>query len=54
MDRGLICYPGGGTADGVKGDHILLAPAFIIEEAQIKELVELLGGAIDAALEQVC
>ncbi len=54
MDRGLICYPAGGTADGVKGDHILLAPPFIIEQAQIEELVNLLGGAIDAALEQVC
>ncbi len=50
MDLGLICYPGGGTADGIKGDHILLAPPFIIEEAQIEELVDLLGAAIDAAL----
>ncbi|MEE9317731.1 MAG: aspartate aminotransferase family protein [Rhodospirillales bacterium] len=50
MDLGLICYPGGGTADGVKGDHILLAPPFIIEESQIDELVDLLGAAIDAAL----
>ena len=50
MDLGLICYPGGGTADGVRGDHILLAPPFIIEEAQVEELVDLLGQAIDAAL----
>jgi hypothetical protein len=50
MDLGLICYPGGGTADGIKGDHILLAPPFIIEEAQVEELVDLLGAAIDAAL----
>lgn len=50
MDLGLICYPGGGTADGVRGDHILLAPPFIIEEAQVEELVDLLGAAIDAAL----
>ena len=51
MDRGLICYPGGGGADGVRGDHVLLAPPFIIEEAQIRDLVDILGDAIDAAID---
>ncbi len=54
MDRGLICYPGGGTADGVRGDHILLAPPFIIIEAQIRDLVNILGDAIEAALADAC
>ncbi len=54
MNRGLICYPGGGTADGVRGDHVLLAPPFIIEEAQIRDLVEILGDAIDAAFAEAC
>ena len=54
MDKGLICYPGGGTADGTKGDHVLLAPPFIIEEPEIEELVGLLGDAIDAALAEAC
>lgn len=48
---GLICYPMGGTIDGVRGDHILLAPPFIIEDAQINELVEKLGGAIENAID---
>jgi adenosylmethionine-8-amino-7-oxononanoate aminotransferase len=50
MDRGLICYPAGGTADGAKSDHVLLAPPFIIGDTEITELVEKLGAAIDAAL----
>ena len=50
MDRGLICYPAGGTADGNAGDHVLLAPPFIIEEPEIDTLIERLGDAIDAAL----
>ena len=54
MDRGLICYPGGGGADGVRGDHVLLAPPFIIEEAQTRDLVEILGNSIDAALAGAC
>ncbi|PCD77759.1 aspartate aminotransferase family protein [Pseudothioclava arenosa] len=47
---GLICYPMGGTIDGQRGDHVLLAPPFIIEDAQIDELVGKLSGAIRVAL----
>ncbi|MFO8125387.1 aspartate aminotransferase family protein [Yoonia sp.] len=47
---GLICYPMGGTVDGVSGDHVLLAPPFIIEDDQIGELVEKLDMAIHRAL----
>ncbi|ABN78573.1 aspartate aminotransferase family protein [Cereibacter sphaeroides] len=47
---GLICYPMGGTLDGVRGDHILLAPPFIISNAELEELVDKLSGALDRAL----
>ena len=49
MDEGLICYPGGGTADGARGDHILLAPPFIISSDELEELVTKLGAAVDSA-----
>ncbi len=49
MARGLLVYPGGGTIDGRRGDHILLAPPFIVTEAQIDTIVERLGDAVDAA-----
>jgi len=39
MENGLICYPGGGTADGGDGVHILLAPPFIYQPQHIDELV---------------
>ena len=38
--RGLICYPAGGTADGRRGDHVLLAPPFIVGEGDVREIVE--------------
>lgn len=44
--RSILVYPMKGTADGTKGDHVLLAPPFIIEEPQIDFLVE----GIEAAL----
>lgn len=49
MARGLLVYPAGGTIDGVRGDHVLLAPPFIIDAAAIDAVVERLGDAIDAA-----
>jgi len=45
MEAGLMCYPMGGTVDGHQGDHILLAPPFIIEDPQLDELVEKLDQA---------
>lgn len=50
MEEGLICYPAGGTVDGQHGDHILLAPPYIIEDHQIDELVGKLDAAIGAAI----
>ena len=51
MQAGLMCYPMGGAIDGVQGDHVLLAPAFILDETQLDELVDKLGIAI-ATLEE--
>jgi adenosylmethionine-8-amino-7-oxononanoate aminotransferase len=50
MARGLMVYPMGGTADGRRGDHVLLAPPFIVDGEAIDVIVERLGEAIDAAL----
>lgn len=38
--RGMLLYPGSGTVDGVAGNHVLFAPAFIATEADIGEMVE--------------
>ncbi|SFT32064.1 aspartate aminotransferase family protein [Halomonas saccharevitans] len=49
MDEGLMCYPMGGTLDGRRGDHILLAPPFILDDAHLDEIVD----KLDAALKRV-
>ncbi|MDO6729922.1 aspartate aminotransferase family protein [Marinovum sp. 2_MG-2023] len=51
MANGLICYPMSGTIDGVEGDHILLAPPFIINDDQIGELVDKLSRSLATVLE---
>jgi len=48
FEAGLICYPMSGTRDGKWGDHILLAPPFILNENQIIELVNKLSIAIES------
>jgi adenosylmethionine-8-amino-7-oxononanoate aminotransferase len=45
FEAGLICYPMGGTIDGRHGDHVLLAPPFIINDAEIDLMVDRLDEA---------
>lgn len=40
MSNGLMCYPSAGTIDGVKGNHVLLAPAYIVSTEEIVEIVD--------------
>ena len=53
MARGLMCYPAGGTVDGIRGDHILLAPPFIVGESHIAEMTEKLSSALDDVFSEV-
>ena len=50
LEQGLICYPMQGTIDGKHGDHVLIAPPFIISDAEIDQLVDLIGTAIDLSI----
>lgn len=53
FEQGLICYPMPGTRDGKVGDHLLLAPPFIATEAELDEVVDRLGQAIDRVFESL-
>jgi adenosylmethionine-8-amino-7-oxononanoate aminotransferase len=50
MERGLLLYPMGGTLDGRHGDHVLLAPPFIMEDGMMEEIAVGTAAAINAAL----
>ena len=50
MQHGLLCYPMGGTIDGRKGHHILLAPPFIINDAELELIIERLSSTLNAIL----
>ncbi len=50
FEAGLICYPMGGTIDGKRGDHILFAPPFIMEDKHVQEIVDKLQTAMKIVL----
>ena len=50
LNNGLMCYPMGGSLDGVAGDHVLLAPPYIISEAQLDEIVDKLARSIEGVI----
>ena len=51
--RGLICYPMAGTIDGQRGDHVLLAPPFIVTSDEIDNVVDILGDAVDEVVQEL-
>jgi len=50
IKNGLLVYPMGGTIDGKSGDHVLVAPPFIVSETEIDQIVERLKQSIDESL----
>lgn len=50
LEEGLMVYPGGGTVDGRRGDHVVLAPAYTITADEIEEVVNRFARALDHAL----
>jgi adenosylmethionine-8-amino-7-oxononanoate aminotransferase len=53
FENGLLVYPMGGTIDGERGDHVLLAPPFITSESDLDRIVDLLALSIDQSIESV-
>jgi len=49
FEHGLIVYPSGGCADGENGDVILIAPPFVVSDAEIGEI----AGIMDRTLTEL-
>ncbi|HET7031343.1 MAG TPA: aminotransferase class III-fold pyridoxal phosphate-dependent enzyme [Candidatus Limnocylindrales bacterium] len=48
-DRGVLVYSGTGNANGIDGDTILLGPPFIVTDAELERIADVLGDALEAA-----
>jgi adenosylmethionine-8-amino-7-oxononanoate aminotransferase len=53
LARGVATYPMGGTIDGFQGDHVIVAPPYIVGAADIDTIVDRLGAAVDAAVSAI-
>ena len=51
MAEGLMIYPASGCADGVLGDHVLIAPPYIVSAEEIETIVARFEKAANRALE---
>ncbi len=50
MSNGLLCYGMGGTIDGQRGDHILLAPPYTLNVEEQQELIEKFVASVNQCL----
>ncbi|MEL6577036.1 MAG: aspartate aminotransferase family protein [Pseudomonadota bacterium] len=53
MDLGLMIYPNGGCADGVNGDHMLIAPPFNVTGDEIDMIVDRVGQTVDRVFDEM-
>ena len=49
----MAVYPGAGTVDGVNGDHILIAPPFIITEQDVDHIVEVVSAVTERVFNEI-
>ncbi|KAL9063371.1 MAG: hypothetical protein Q9161_009496 [Pseudevernia consocians] len=48
FDLGVAIYPGAATVDGVRGDHVLIAPPYTVSEVDLEHIVQVVREAYDA------
>jgi adenosylmethionine-8-amino-7-oxononanoate aminotransferase len=49
QERGVLLYSGTGVADGVEGDTILLGPPFVVTDAELTGIADVVIESVDAA-----
>jgi adenosylmethionine-8-amino-7-oxononanoate aminotransferase len=52
QEQGLICYPSAGSADGQSGDHVLLAPPYMVTDGELAVCVDRLAATLRLVLDQ--
>lgn len=48
FESGVAVYPGTGTVDGVRGDHVLLAPPYTVTEDELRTICKVLREAVES------
>ncbi|KAB8275024.1 pyridoxal phosphate-dependent transferase [Aspergillus minisclerotigenes] len=53
LRRGLCVYPGAGTVDGARGDHVIIAPPYNASDGELTSIVSLLREAYEAVEKRI-
>jgi adenosylmethionine-8-amino-7-oxononanoate aminotransferase len=53
LAHGLAIYPTGGTVDGTRGDHVIVAPPYTCERADVDLIVERLDRAVSEVFRDI-
>ena len=53
FDMGVAIYPGAATVDGIKGDHVLIAPPYTVTEAELRSITRIIATAYDSVEKDV-
>ncbi len=53
QQQGLICYPSAGSANGQSGDHVLLAPPYVVTDCELAVCVDRLAATLRLVLDRV-
>ncbi|QXM06718.1 aspartate aminotransferase family protein [Crassaminicella indica] len=53
LKEGLVIYPGGGSADGIRGDHCLIAPPINITKEEVDKLFDAFEKGIKKTVDEV-
>ena len=52
-ERGVLLYSGTGNADGTDGDVILLGPPFVVTDAELERIADVLAASVETAVAAV-
>jgi len=47
----MTVYPGTGTADGIRGDHVILAPTYTVTKLEIEHIVRTITSVVETCFE---
>ena len=49
----MTVYPGTGTVDGVRGDHIIIAPSYLVTEKDVDHIVKVVSAVIHKVFKEI-
>lgn len=49
----MTVYPGTGTVDGVRGDHIILAPSYLVTEKDVDHIVKVVSNVVGIVFNKI-